>query len=96
MADKIHVRTNINDSDVDFLCESRQSLMEVLRDVLGLTGTKEGCNDGNCGACTIILDGVIVDSCCVEVSTRSASTLLRGGVSPSGQHANVQATCAAT
>ena len=65
MADKIHVRTNINDSDVDFLCESRESLLEVLRDVLGMTGTKEGCNDGNCGACSITLDGVLVDSCLV-------------------------------
>ena len=49
---KVHVQTNINGTDVDFLCEARQSLLEVLRDVLGMTGTKEGCNDGNCGACT--------------------------------------------
>ena len=61
----IHVQTTINGSQVDFLCEARQSLLEVLRDVLGLTGTKEGCNDGNCGACTVILDGRIVDSCIV-------------------------------
>jgi carbon-monoxide dehydrogenase small subunit len=50
---------------MDFLCEPRQSLLEVLRDVVGLTGTKEGCNDGNCGACTVEFDGRIVTSCLV-------------------------------
>ena len=65
MAGKVHVQTQINGEGVEFLCESRQSLLEVLRDVLGLTGTKEGCNDGNCGACTVMFDGRIVDSCCV-------------------------------
>ena len=48
MADKIHVKTNLNGSDIDFLCEPRQSLLEVLRDNLDMTGTKEGCGDGNC------------------------------------------------
>ena len=62
---KIQVHTKINGDEVDFLCEPRQSLLECLRDVLGLTGTKEGCNDGNCGACTIMLDGRIVTSCLV-------------------------------
>lgn len=61
----VHVQTTINGSQVDFLCEPRQSLLEVLRDVLGMTGTKEGCNDGNCGACTVVLDGRIVTSCLV-------------------------------
>jgi carbon-monoxide dehydrogenase small subunit len=61
----IHVQTTINGDPVNFLCEPRQSLLEVLRDVLGMTGTKEGCNDGNCGACTVIFDGRIVDSCLV-------------------------------
>ena len=93
MADKIHVRTNINDSDVDFLCESRESLLEVLRDVLGLTGTKEGCNDGNCGACTVIMDGVIVDSCCVLGVEAEGSTILtiEGVASPEGLHPIQQA-----
>jgi carbon-monoxide dehydrogenase small subunit len=65
MPRKSHVQANINGEDVEFLCEPRQSLLEVLRDVLSLTGTKEGCNDGNCGACTVDFDGRIVDSCCV-------------------------------
>ena len=93
MADMIHVRTNINDSDVDFLCETRQSLLEVIRDVLGMTGTKEGCNDGNCGACTVILDGVIVDSCCVlgvEAQGKSILTI-EGVASPEGLHPIQQA-----
>ncbi len=65
MHGKYHVRTTINGEAVEFLCEPRQSLLECLRDILGLTGSKEGCNDGNCGACTVILDGRIVNSCLV-------------------------------
>ena len=65
MSKRSHVTCTINDDAVDFLCEPRQSLLEVLRDDLYLTGTKEGCNDGNCGACSVIMDGVLVDSCCV-------------------------------
>jgi carbon-monoxide dehydrogenase small subunit len=65
MHGKSHVTTKINGETVDFLCEPRQSLLECLRDILGLTGTKEGCNDGNCGACTVIMDGRIVTSCLV-------------------------------
>ncbi len=60
MPAKTYVQTIINGEHVDFLCEPRQSLLECLRDVIGLTGTKEGCNDGNCGACTVSLDGRIV------------------------------------
>ena len=47
------------------MCEPRESLLEVLRDTLRLTGAKEGCNNGNCGACNVILDGRLVNSCCV-------------------------------
>jgi carbon-monoxide dehydrogenase small subunit len=65
MPSKTHVQTTINGEQVDFLCEPRQSLLEVLRDVIGLTGSKEGCNDGNCGACTVEFDGRIVTSCLV-------------------------------
>ena len=65
MPAKSHVRTTINGESIEFLCEPRQSLLECLRDIVGLTGSKEGCNDGNCGACTVVLDGRIVPSCLV-------------------------------
>ena len=65
MSDRIRVRTIVNDESVEFLCEPRQSLLDCLRDVLGLTGTKCGCNDGNCGACSVLLDGRLVNSCLV-------------------------------
>ena len=65
MAKKAHIETTINGEHVEYLCEPRQSLLEVLRDVLEMTGTKEGCNDGNCGACTVVMDGRIVNSCLV-------------------------------
>ena len=65
MSAKTQVNCVINGEETHFLCEPRQSLLEVLREELGFTGTKEGCNDGNCGACSVILDGVLVDSCLV-------------------------------
>ena len=88
-----HVTTNINGSQTDFLCEPRQSLLEVLRDVLGLTGTKEGCNDGNCGACTVILDGRTVDCCLVlAVETQGSEiTTIEGLATPEGLHPIQQA-----
>ena len=78
MAKKIHVATTINGEPVEFLCEARQSLLEVLRDTLNLTGAKEGCNNGNCGACTVLLDGQPVDSCLVlgvEVEGAQVTTI---------------------
>ena len=62
---KIKVNTMINGEAVSFLCEPYQSLLSCLRDILGLTGTKEGCSDGNCGACSVILDGRLINSCLV-------------------------------
>ena len=82
------VQTTLNGEVINFLCEPRQSLLEVLRDVLGMTGTKEGCNDGNCGACTVIMDGRIVDSCLilgVEAEGRDITTI-EGMASPEGLH----------
>jgi carbon-monoxide dehydrogenase small subunit len=61
----VHVQTTINGNQVDFLCEPRQSVLECLRDVVGLTGTKEGCNDGNCGACSVLFGGRLVNACLV-------------------------------
>lgn len=65
MAKKRVVSTTINGREVEFLCEPRQTLLEVLRDTLDLTGTKEGCSNGNCGACTVLMNGRPVVSCLV-------------------------------
>ncbi|MDA0734008.1 MAG: (2Fe-2S)-binding protein [Chloroflexi bacterium] len=89
----VHVSTTINGNPSDFLCEPRQSLLECLRDVLGMTGTKEGCNDGNCGACTVMLDGRIVTSCLVlgvEVQGKEITTI-EGVASAKGLHPVQQA-----
>jgi carbon-monoxide dehydrogenase small subunit len=78
MAKKVHIQTIINGEEVEFLCEPRQTLLEVLREGLGLTGTKEGCSNGNCGTCSVILDGVLVNSClvlAVEVQGKSVTTI---------------------
>ena len=88
MPTKVHVQTRINDEEMEFLCEPRQSLLEVLREVLGLTGSKEGCNNGNCGACSVILDGVLVNSCVVlgVEAAGKAVTTIEGIASPQGLH----------
>lgn len=78
MSRKTHVETRINGEPVEFLCHPHQSLLEVLRDDLGLTGTKEGCTTGDCGACTVSLDGKIVCSCLVlaaEAEGRAIGTV---------------------
>jgi carbon-monoxide dehydrogenase small subunit len=83
---KVHVQTRINGEETDFLCEPRESLLEVLREGLGLTGTKEGCSNGNCGACSVLLDGVLVDSClvlAVETAGKDVSTI--EGVATAGK-----------
>ena len=68
MSERIIVNTTINGEAMEFMADSRDSLLEALRDRLGLTGAKEGCNNGNCGACTVLMDGRIVNSCCVLVA----------------------------
>jgi len=88
MSSKTHVTTTINGEDTEFLCEPHQSLLEVLRDTVGLMGTKEGCNNGNCGSCNVILDGVLVNSClvlAVEIQGRSVTTI-EGIATANGLH----------
>ena len=60
---KIHVATTINGDPQEFLCEPDETLLQVLRDQLGLTGSKEGCGTGDCGACSVTVDGRLVCSC---------------------------------
>ncbi|MCY4113220.1 MAG: (2Fe-2S)-binding protein [Chloroflexi bacterium] len=88
LSGKVHVNTTINGESTDFLAEPRESLLEVLRETLGLTGAKEGCNDGNCGACNVIMDGRLVNSCCVlAVEAGGADvTTIEGIAGPSGLH----------
>ena len=93
MPTKSYVQTQINGESVEFLCEPRQSLLECLRDVLQLTGAKEGCNDGNCGACTVSMGGRIVDSCLVlgvEAEGEEITTI-EGVATPDGLHPIQQA-----
>ena len=62
---KVHVTATVNGDPVEFLCETEQTLLDVLRDELHLTGSKEGCASGDCGACSVMLDGRLVCSCLV-------------------------------
>jgi carbon-monoxide dehydrogenase small subunit len=73
-----HVSTTINGDRLDFVCEPDETLLDCLRDRLGLTGAKEGCGTGDCGACSVILDGRLVCSCLVlgvEASNREIETV---------------------
>ena len=75
---KIHVTTNINGDETEFLCEPEQTLLDVLRDELAMTGSKEGCSSGDCGACSVMLDGRLVCSCLVlgaEAEGREVATI---------------------
>lgn len=88
MSTKVIVETTINGVPETFVCEPRQTLLEVLREELGLTGAKEGCGNGNCGACCVLLDGRPVNSClvlAVEAAGREIVTvegLAAGGLHP--------------
>jgi carbon-monoxide dehydrogenase small subunit len=75
---KLHIETIINGRPVEFLCEPNVSLLEALRDEIKLTGTKEGCATGDCGACSVLLDGRLVCSCLVlaaETGGHSITTI---------------------
>ncbi len=74
----IKVSTTVNGDPVDFLCEPQETLLDSLRDRLGLTGSKEGCGTGDCGACSVILDGRLVCACLVmgaEAEGREVETI---------------------
>ena len=75
---KIHVSTTINGEPTEFLADPSLTLLDALRDDLGLTGTKEGCGSGDCGACSVMLDGRLVCSClvpAVETEGRTVDTI---------------------
>jgi aerobic carbon-monoxide dehydrogenase small subunit len=75
---KLHVNTVVNGEPMEFLCSAEQSLLDVLREQLNLTGTKEGCATGDCGACSVVLDGRLVCSCLVlaaEAADRRIETI---------------------
>ena len=74
----IAVSTTINDDDVEFLCQPNETLLDVMRNRLGLMGAKEGCGTGDCGACSTIMDGRVVCSCLVlgaEAQGRTIETI---------------------
>jgi carbon-monoxide dehydrogenase small subunit len=74
----IHIQTTVNGEPAEFLCEPAESLLDALRNRLGLTGTKEGCSTGDCGACSVVLDGRLVPSCLVlapEADDRTVDTI---------------------
>jgi xanthine dehydrogenase molybdenum-binding subunit len=88
MVDRARVAATVNGMEVEFLCEPRQSLLDCLRDILGLTGTKAGCDDGNCGACSVLLNGRLVNSCLVlgvEIDGQAITTV-EGLAGPEGWH----------
>jgi carbon-monoxide dehydrogenase small subunit len=75
---KLHIRTTINGEETEFLCEPHETLLAALREEIGLTGTKEGCATGDCGACSVLMDGRLVPSCLVlapEIQDRSVMTI---------------------
>ncbi len=72
---KVHVSTTVNGQPMDVLVEPNDSLLDTLRDGLGLTGTKEGCATGDCGACSVMLDGRLVCSCLVLGAEAEGKTI---------------------
>lgn len=75
---KTHVTTTVNGEPAEYLCDPTQTMLDVLRDQLALTGSKEGCGSGDCGACSIIVDGRLVCACLmlgVEAEGKSIETI---------------------
>ena len=84
--ERIVVNATINGDQQAWLSSSRDSLLEALRDRLGMTGSKEGCNNGNCGACSVILDGRLVNSCLVLAAEVEGSTVTTVEGLAEGEH----------
>lgn len=85
---KVHVSTSVNNQPEEFLCEPQESLLNCLRDEVNLTGTKEGCATGDCGACSVLIDGRLVCSCLVlgvEAEGKEITTI-EGIAEPDGLH----------
>jgi carbon-monoxide dehydrogenase small subunit len=72
---KIHVTTTVNGDPAEFLADPRETLLDALRDQLGLTGTKEGCGTGDCGACSVVVDGMLVCSCLMLAAEAEGKTV---------------------
>ena len=87
----IHVATTINGDAVEFACAPEESLLDVLRDRLGLMGTKGACEQGECGSCSVLLDGVLVCSCLVMAASAVGQPIVTiEGVAPVGSPSDVQ------
>ena len=83
---KQHVTATINGEEAEFLCETQQTMLDVLRDVVGLTGSKEGCASGDCGACSITVDGVLVCACLMlAVEAEGTSIITIEGIAQGDQ-----------
>jgi carbon-monoxide dehydrogenase small subunit len=72
---KLHVETTLNGEDTEFLCEPHQTLLDALRNEVGLTGVKEGCATGDCGACSVIFDGRLTCACLVLAAEAAGRTV---------------------
>ena len=93
MSIRVIINTTINGEAMEVMADERDSLLEALRDRIGLTGAKEGCNNGNCGACAVIMDGRLVNSCCVLMAeTEGAEITTVEGLAQDGKLSNLQET----
>jgi len=93
VSERIVISAQINGEPLEFLADERDSLLEALRERIGLTGVKEGCNNGNCGACAVLLDGRLVNSCLVMAAEVEGAeiTTVEGLAGDDGLHPLQQA-----